>query len=347
MTEFTYNISSDRYDVQQLSSKSKLTNIKFLYPIVNLTSQSFNGCIALTSIDLPISLQTIEDGAFEDCSQLTAVNTTPCISYIGCNAFENCNKLRNIDISKTNVSIIEKNCFRNTAISSISLPRRLKKIDSGAFSNCTNLAHIQFNNNIEKIEDYSFYKASLQELCLSTNKQLQIGSHTFEFNDISSAFLGTNIAYIGKSAFRNCKYLQSLSIEYTDMLIIDEEAFTKCQSLKEIVFVNHGVAKLKLHEGAFENCSSLSAIKLPNNTIYIGDSCFSSCNNLQQVRLPDTVEYLGDYAFSHCTNLSSFNIPQNIKNIGNALFQNDTHLTSLTFSNTLSELSLLNIISEI
>lgn len=347
MTEFTYNISSDRYDVQQLSSKSKLTNIKFLYPIVNLTSQSFNGCIALTSIDLPISLQTIEDGAFEDCSQLTAVNTTLCISYIGCNAFENCNKLRNIDISKTNVSIIEKNCFRNTAISSISLPRRLKKIDSSAFSNCSKLAHIQFNNNIEEIGDYAFYKAALYDLCLSSNKQLQIGSHAFELNNISSAFLGANITYIGKSAFRNCKYLQSLSIEYADTLIIDEEVFANCQSLKEIIFVRHGIPSLTLHENVFESCISLSTIELPNNTIYIGDSCFSLCNNLQEARLPDTVEYLGNYVFANCPNLSSFNIPQNIKHIGNSLFQNDKCLTNLTISNTFSELSLLNIILEI
>ena len=347
MTEFTYSISSDRYDIQQLNSKTKLTNIKFLYPIVNLTSQSFKDCIELTSIDLPVSLQTIEDSVFENCNQLSTVNITSYISYIGCNVFENCTKLKNIDISKTKLSVIEKNCFKNTAISSISLPKCLKKIDSRAFSNCTKLEHIQFNKNIERVEDYAFYKTALQDLCLSSNKQLQIGSHAFEFNDVSSAFLGTNITYIGKSAFKNCKYLQSLSIEYTDTLVIDEEAFTKCQSLKEIIFVSRGASYLMLHEGAFENCSSLSTLKLPNNTLYIGNSCFSSCNNLQEARLPDTVEYLGDYAFSNCPNLSSFNIPQNIKNIGNTIFQNDIRLTNLIISNTFSELSLLNIILEI
>ncbi|NBI88924.1 leucine-rich repeat domain-containing protein, partial [Lachnospiraceae bacterium] len=50
--------------------------------------------------------------------------------------------------------------------------------------------------------------------------------------------------------------------------------------------------------GAFENCSSLENITIPNTVTSIGDSAFYNCTSLANVTIPDSVTNIGRNAFS-------------------------------------------------
>lgn len=348
MNQLIYNISSELYDVQQLSAKHLLTDIHFIYPIAELTSQCFRGCSALTSVDLPTSLKSIADSAFADCAKLSAVDVNEQLSYMGNNAFENCSMLKSIDISHTKLSTIENNCFANTAIPQIALPRDIKTIKPNAFFNCSRLSAIQFNESIENIGKAAFKQTPLQKLLLQSTKSTHIDSQAFANTDISTVHLGTNIAYIGKSTFKDCTRLQRVLIEYADNLLIDDQAFLGCCNLEEVVFINHNaVASLTLCDDVFSRCNKLTTINLPNNTVHIGIQCFKHCCSLLSVKLPDSLSCLGDEAFSGCTNLSAVNIPRNIKTLGNGIFEADKSLNSLTFPESFSAVSAITLISEI
>lgn len=81
---------------------------------------------------------------------------------------------------------------------------------------------------------------------------------------------------------------------------------------------------------AFQNCSSLTSITIPDSVTRIGDYAFDSCSNLTSVTIPDSVTSIGSLAFSGCSNLTSVTIPNSVTSIGNGVFLSCSSLTSVT-----------------
>ena len=67
-----------------------------------------------------------------------------------------------------------------------------------------------------------------------------------------------------------------------------------------------------LHEtpiiGAFEGCTGLTSVTIPDSVREIGDRAFSGCEGLTSITIPNSVAYIGEDAFSHCTSLTSINV---------------------------------------
>lgn len=64
-----------------------------------------------------------------------------------------------------------------------------------------------------------------------------------------------------------------------------------------------------IHSGAFENCRSLTSVKLPESVKYISNA-FIDCVSLTNVELPETLSKIGSMAFSGCTSLETLDIPE-------------------------------------
>ena len=54
---------------------------------------------------------------------------------------------------------------------------------------------------------------------------------------------------------------------------------------------------------AFEGCTNLEYINIPNNVTLIDAYAFSYCSNLSYITIPDSVMTVGFGAFDYCTNL--------------------------------------------
>ena len=67
----------------------------------------------------------------------------------------------------------------------------------------------------------------------------------------------------------------------------------------------NSVEILRIGDNAFENCTSLEEIELPNGLQYIGQSAFKGCTNLEMVNIPESVNSVGSYAFENCLNLDT------------------------------------------
>lgn len=55
-----------------------------------------------------------------------------------------------------------------------------------------------------------------------------------------------------------------------------------------------------INDQAFENCSALTTLIIPDSVDYIGVYAFKNCINLQVVNIPYCVNYIGNYAFFNC-----------------------------------------------
>ncbi|MBR4324328.1 MAG: leucine-rich repeat protein [Bacteroidales bacterium] len=78
---------------------------------------------------------------------------------------------------------------------------------------------------------------------------------------------------------------------------------------------------------AFNGCSSLQQITIPNSVTSIGDCAFCCCSSLQQITIPNSITSIGDSAFIWCSSLRQITIPKSITNIGNNPFANCPLLT--------------------
>ena len=89
---------------------------------------------------------------------------------------------------------------------------------------------------------------------------------------------------------------------------------------------------------AFDRCSRLTSVNIPDGVTSIGNCAFSVCSGLTSVTIPDSVTSIGDYAFYDCTGLTSVNIPDGVTSIGNAAFSMCYGLTSVTIPDSVTSI---------
>lgn len=93
--------------------------------------------------------------------------------------------------------------------------------------------------------------------------------------------------------------------------------FSKCPNL-----VNLGTY-------AFQGCTGITEMTIPDSITNIGNYTFYGCTALQSITIPDGVTNIGTYAFRDCKSITSIDIPKSVTNIADYAFMNCTGLTSL------------------
>ena len=108
---------------------------------------------------------------------------------------------------------------------------------------------------------------------------------------------------------------------------IDAYAFNDCTSLTSI---NLPESICSIGNGAFCH-SGITTITIPSKVKRILSFTFNRCNNLESVKLPDGMVKIGTGAFSF-SGLKSINIPKSVTSIESSAFRNCVGLTSVKVS---------------
>ena len=91
-------------------------------------------------------------------------------------------------------------------------------------------------------------------------------------------------------------------------------------------------------DDAFNNCSGLTSVSIPNSVTSIGSSAFDGCSGLTSVSIPNSVTSIGSYAFYYCSGLTSVTIPNSVTSIGSGAFYYCSGLTSVTIPNSVTSI---------
>lgn len=180
--------------------------------------------------------------------------------------------------------------------------------------------------SVIKIAHDAFYNHSSIKSIQIPNSVRSIDDHSFsnctnlQFNEYGDAYyLGNEqnpyhvLVQIKNSSFSTYSIHEDTKLIYTS-------AFENCSFLTSISIPN-GV--IGIGSAAFANCSRLASISIPNGVTSIGNGVFANCKNMKVILIPDSVTSIGDDAFSGCSNLS-FNEHENAYYLGNN--QNPYHV---------------------
>ena len=63
---------------------------------------------------------------------------------------------------------------------------------------------------------------------------------------------------------------------------------------------------INIDSEAFDGCSSLTSVSIPENVTSIGSDSFSNCTSLTSVSIPESVTSIGSGSFSNCTSLTIY-----------------------------------------
>ncbi|MCF0206586.1 MAG: leucine-rich repeat domain-containing protein [Bacteroidales bacterium] len=284
----------------------------------------------ITDIDLPASLNIIEDSAFMG-SKIQKVTIPEQVKSIGKNAFANCTELQVVDFNAQKCNDADENllCFEGCySISSVNFGNEVetipayifkgcnglrfanftnsvKEIREGAFENCSMLSYIELPNTIEKSVGSAFRGTGLSDALISGNRLVYYPE--YGLNEYS---IPQGIEIIGERAFFDNQNIQKIEIAKT-VKTIEKEAFSQ-SAVKEVIMPN---SVTELGVAAFKYCTRLEKISLPNSLSTIRLETFMGCSKLTSFEFPNSVKNLENFIFYWCDNIEFISVPNSVEQI--------------------------------
>ena len=282
-----------------------------------------------TSITIPDSAIEIRESAFEGCSSLTSITIPDSVTMIGESAFEGCVDLVEFKgkwaTEDGRALIIDGTLsgFAPKGLSEYTIPEYVTHLNDRIFAGCSHITLFTFN---------SLTPPTLGEGVFDGIENLQISIPV----EAVEAYLTCDWPYEYRRAIIELTTIDSnYKLCYTTadnqkLDVYPEDgggesvlSHTYSDGIGVVVFTS---ALTTIVDSAFEGCSSLTSITMPDGVASIGNSAFEGCSSLISITMPDSVTEMGEKAFCDCSSLTSVAISTNLREIKAATFQNCSNL---------------------
>jgi hypothetical protein len=231
----------------------------------------------------------------------------------------------------------------------MSIPESVTSIADYAFGDIEGLTSITIPSGVTSIGRRAFY--SCDNLTLVTSNvttPFVFGEEAFaKIKDTCKLYVpaGTKAAYIAagwtEEVFKGGVYDGT------------EDTFTYTYAGKTLTYkitdkANKYVQVIEGSNAAIGNSGNgevtiPSSMTIGGNTYTvtgIGDLAFNKCSGLTAIHLPESVTSIGNSAFASCSSLTSINIPDGVTSIGMGLFEKCSQLTSVEIPNSVTKIEM-------
>lgn len=348
ITKLTVPAGLTKSGGQEFATCANLSEVVLSQGLKKIFTTMFMSCTALTEIEIPNSVEIIEQSAFNK-SGLMSIDIPDTVTAIGTSTFGQCNSLEEVTVGAGVRWInIAANGRESAAQQIFSQCAALEKatiytetLTKAMFEKCEALKEIYLPNATE-IPD-----------CLTKNPYPANNNNPSP--NIEKIVLSDEVTSIGQKAFYGATALKTIqyvekttalteTTEYTNgfpdsLTTIAASAFEGC-GMTSLTLSEHITS---LGERAFYGCNELVSLTV-NAKIALPKSVFMSCSKLGlqdaengingTVTLCEGITSIGAYAFSTCSALTTITIPSSVTSIGEYAFSSATKLANVTFTNT-------------
>lgn len=356
---------------------SKLKTVKGIENITTIPANAFANT-GIETLSLPLCT-TIQEGAFRGCTQLKSIDIPVCQS-IGMNAFASCSRLESASIPNTIKSLGYK-CFNgNTTLTLYA--KNVPALDRypGNMAETDTLA--LGKNVLIIVPEESLAAYQTADVWNTMSERIFPMGTQFDYNVEATAQASTSGLQkaIGEKNLRSVVTLKVKgSINSYDIMVMRNkmdnlhhldlsDADIKSNSYdyytgfstQDDILGPHSFADLdklltvklpksvKYIDQAFNNCSQLRSVEMPENLICVGDTldnewsmggeAFSNCTNLENIMFHNC-EKIGGRAFYQCYSLQEITLPKNLKHVGSYAFYNCSQLKDIILPSEVETIS--------
>lgn len=305
--------SQSYYYSSNVFCSDTLTTVNIGDNVESIPKDFLRGSQNLTTVNFGANskLKTIGDDAFFMCSSLTNIKLPDSLTEIGENAFYGCSSLTNIKLPNS-LTEIGSHAFSDceTAFTELTIGKNIT-VGKYAFSRC---------NSITKITASYVVARSIAKDCGSTALDLVIT----DFDNVDEE------DYRGSAVNIDLANVKNVTIDDSVTEICDD-AFARCENLVSVTFGENSQLE-SIGSSAFEQCTALTTITLPECLQTIEGNAFKNCTALTNVKLLSGLTKIGSYAFSGCkTAFTELTFGENITLYYTA-FADCTSITKITAS---------------
>lgn len=329
-----------------------IENLTIGNKVKNIGASAFEGCEGLRTVSFGSGVQSLEQSSFAGCINLTDLEIPGNLSSIGQSAFAGCIELVNVTLGD-GVKTVGASAFSGCSeIKSIVFPKSVTTVGDSAFENCAELASITIGKGVTSIGPSAFYGCrGLLSLNFDEGSQLKsIGDFAFAYcSELSGIALPKSVIKIGDRVFRDCTALASIEVEEGNIVyraegncLIKYTTDTLILGCRTSEIPSDG-SVVGIAAYAFQGCSELTGIAIPNSIKSIGNNAFSGCTGLEAVDITDLATwckvsfgntYSNPLYYAHMLYINGelmtdVTIPEGIKSISKYAFCGCTSFSSV------------------
>ena len=340
ITELTITSVCSR--LSWLFSNNKVpTSITTVNVIGDVGNNYFSGCSSIEKINIE-NATSIGSEAFMYCSKLVDITIPESVKTIGDAAFFGCTSLEEL-VLPNDLKVLSSSLFYNCInLNNLTLPSSLKKISSYTFYGCKKIGVIDLSlySDLEEIGNSAFYECEIKELMIPENVKL--------YRSSLAGIIGLESLIIPKIDYDGVKTIYDLfgqvlpsslkKVELLSATIIPEKAFNNCSTIETIIIPD---SVINIGKDAFNNCSGLTYnvyeginyVASKTNPYFIAMSCLDS--QIETVNLHNDCKILYQNLFSSKRNITNVTLPEGLLYIGDYAFYNCYSLEEVTLPSTL------------
>ncbi|MBQ9559107.1 MAG: leucine-rich repeat domain-containing protein [Bacteroidaceae bacterium] len=329
--------------------------LQYFTGLTKVGKSAFTNCQHLASVTLPTTIKEISEEAFACCISLHGMNIPEGVTSIAERAFYGCTGMTSVAFPES-LSSFGTQAFANTGLEEVDLPEGLQAIGLGVFNQCNKLKKVKIPASVADMENPFEGAINLSMVFVKYAEPIPIESTTFPYRSTAALYVpkGTSAAYAKADFWKEFGEI----VEYIDFK--DEAVKTACisnwdtngdgeLSYTEAAAVTNLGTTFKdnvaittfdelqyftnitnIASYAFQNCTGLKSVVLPEGVTTIGYCGFTGCTNLSSINIPTGVTSISYQAFGRCSSLTSMPLPEGLTSMGEAAFYDCKGITSIS-----------------